>query len=227
MGKIIVTPGFNGLVSNAGQIVGQPLPDGAVLVDLPESGTELPPMSAALLRDGAIVIVANWLGSGPWFDQSAPPPIDGRQTVRMVKLSDIIDKTAAEAAVDRLTAIKIDMLDFDPEAAGWAMEPRAETAAEKKAREKTEADVAAAREAERRANRKVSAVQIRLAANELGIRPAIEALVAHPDTPQEVKDYWEYATEYLRASPVWAIAAALLPATEADIDRLYDVAETK
>jgi len=222
MGKIIVVPGQNGLVSKPGQICGTVLPEGAVLADLPEGGTDLPPAKAALLRDGQIVIVANFVSSGPWFDQSAPAPADGRQTVRMVKLSKL-----AGATVDRLTAIEIDEYDFDPEAAGWEMEPRAETAAEKKAREKAEADAAAAREAERRANRKVSAVQIRLAANELGIRPAIEALVAHPDTPQEVKDYWEYSTEYHRASPVWAIAVPLLPATEADIDRLYDVAETK
>ncbi|HUN10670.1 MAG TPA: hypothetical protein PLE50_00145 [Rhabdaerophilum sp.] len=220
--KIIVTPGRLGLVSDAGQIVGTVLPEGAVLADLPESGADLPLAKAALLRDGKIVIVPNFVGSGPWFDQSAPAPVDGRQTVRMVKYSEL-----AGATVDRLTAIDIDEFDFDPDAAGWKMLPRPETAAEKKAREKAEVDAAAAVEAERRANRKVSAVQIRLAANELGVRNAIETVVADPETPQEVKDYWEYSTEYHRASPVWAVAAPLISATDEMIDRLFDVAETK
>ena len=227
MAKIIVTPGLDGLVSNAGHIVGTPLPEGAVLVDLPGGTTKLPDMKAALLRDGEIVIVPNWIGSGPWFVQDAPAPADGRQTVKTVKLSEIIGKTMEDAAIDRLTAIEIDEYNFSPEEADWKMEPRAETAAEKKAREKVEADAVAAREAERRANRKVSAVQIRLAANELGVRHAIETVVADPETPQEVKDYWEYSTEYHRASPVWAIAAPLISATDAMIDQLFDVAETK
>lgn len=222
MGKIIVTPGPNGLVSNAGQIIGTPLPDGAVLVDLPGGTTKLPDKTAGVLRDGEIVIVPNWKGSGPWFVQDAPAPADGRQTVKKVNLSEI-----EGATVDRLTAIDIDLYDFNPEEAGWKMTPRPETSAEKKAREKAEADAAAAQEAERRANRKVSAVQIRLAANELGVRHAIETVVADPETPQEVKDYWEYSTEYHRASPVWAIAAPLISATDAMIDQLFDVAETK
>lgn len=222
MGKIIVTPGPEGLVSNAGQIIGSVLPEGAVLAELPAGTTDIPAMSAAVLRGDQIVIVPNWKGSGPWFVQDAPAPVGHRQSVRDIKLSEIDGAT-----VDRLTAIEIDMLDFDPENAGWKMEPRAETKAEKSAREKAEADAAAVVEAERRANRKVSAVQIRLAANELGVRNAIETVVADPETPQEVKDYWEYSTEYRRASPVWAIAAPLISATNAMIDQLFDVAETK
>lgn len=222
MGQIIVTPGPNGLVSSAGRILGQPLPENAVVADLPESGLELPPMSAALLRDGQIVIVPNWLGSGPWYDPKAPSPADHRLTIRTVKLSEL-----AGATVDRLTAIEIDQLDFNPEAQGWAMQPRAETAAEKKAREKADADALAAKKAERKAARIVSAVQIRLAATEMGIRDEIEAVIAAEETPRAVKDYWEYSTEFRRSSPIWTAALPLIGATEADLDRLYDIAETK
>lgn len=156
MGKIIVTPGPEGLVSNAGQIIGSVLPEGAVLAELPAATTDIPAMSAAVLRGDQIVIVPNWKGSGPWFRQDAPAPVDGRQTVQIVKLSEIDGAT-----VDRLTAIEIDMLDFDPENAGWKMEPRAETKAEKDARARTEADTAAALEVERIANLTVPLFAIR------------------------------------------------------------------
>lgn len=194
MGKIIVTPGRHGLVSNAGKIIGSVLPAGAVLVDLPETGTELPQMRAAILRDGAIVIVPNWLGSGPWFRQDAPAPADGRQTVQTVKLSEI-----DAATVDRLTAIEIDALDFDPEAAGWKMEPRAETAAEKKAREMAEADARATAE-------KAAIMAIEVDSRQIAEAAAIAGLIS-----------WADAT-------AWAARGEMIPALDQAIDAAIPVA---
>lgn len=104
--------------------------------------------------------------------------------------------------------------------------PRPETSAEKKAREKAAADAAAAVEAARKANRSLSPVQIRFAASQLGLRDAIEALVADPATPRAFRDYWEYSTEYRRSHPIWPEALALIGKTEADLDALYDLGET-
>ena len=188
MAKIIVTPGLNGLVSNAGHIVGTPLPEGAVLADLPGGTAKLPAMKAALLRDGEIVIVDNWIGSGPWFRQDAPAPADGRQTIQTIKLSGI-----EAATVDRLTAIEIDALDFNPEAAGWKMEPRAETAAEKKAREKAEADATA--EAE-----KAAIMSIEVDSRQLAETVAVAGLIS-----------WADAT-------AWAARGELIPVLGSAID---------
>lgn len=221
MGKIIVTPGPGGLVSNAGQIIGSVLPEGAVLAELPAGSTDIPVMSAALLRDGAIVIVPNWKGSGPWYVQDAPAPVGHRQSVREVKLSEIDGAT-----VDRLTAIEIDMLDFDPEAAGWKMEPRAETAAEKKAREKADADAKAEAEIARKAARKVSAVQLRRAANKIGIRGAIDSVMADSATNTDIKDFWEYSTEYAQNDPIWAEFMPLISLPPEEISVWFDTAET-
>lgn len=186
--KIIVKPGLDGLVSNAGHITGTPLPEGSVLVDLPGGTTKLPDMMAGVLRDGEIIIVPNWKGSGPWFVQAAPAPADGRQTIQKIKLSEI-----EVATVDRLTAIDIDMLDFDPEAKGWKMEPRAETAAEKKAREKAEADAKAAAE-------KAAIMSIEVDSRQLAEAAAVAGLIS-----------WADAT-------AWAARGELIPALETAID---------
>lgn len=163
------------------------------------------------LVDGAVSLVWDLRGS------SAFGGPDGRTAVRVPDSPVMVGKSWDDLAV----------LKFDEHPYGLLRAARPETALEKRAREKAEADAAAALEAERRANRRVSAVQIRLAANDLGVRHAIETVVADPETPQEVKDYWEYSTEYHRASPVWAIAAPLISATDEMIDQLFDVAETK
>lgn len=120
--KIIVTPGPNGLISTAGQIIGQALPEGAMLVDV--ASLDIPPMSAAIVEGGEVKIVANWLGSGPWFDQQA-------------------------STADRLTPMHVTEYGVNPEALGWKMTPRPETAAEKKAREAIEAKAKADAEAAR------------------------------------------------------------------------------
>lgn len=196
--KIIVTLGPNGLISAAGQILGQHLPEGAVLADLPETGTDLPPMSAAFLRDGAIVIVPNWLGSGPWFDQNA-------------------------ATADRLTPIEITEYGIEP-AATWAMTPRAETAAEKKTRLAAEAEAAAAAEAARVANAVVSMAQFRKALLTTGMLDQVEAVMTDAATPQSIRIDWEYATEVRRAWPSWEQFLPLLGKTSADLDAVFVLA---
>lgn len=240
MGKIIVTPGRHGLISNAGQIVGTVLPKGAVLVDLPETGTELPPMKAAVLRNGAIAIVANWLGSGPWYVQDAPAPADGRQTVQTVKLSEIDGAT-----IDRLTAIEIDALDFDPEAAGWKMEPRAETKAEKAAREKAEADAKAATEKAAILTIEVDSQQLAEAAATVGLiswgdatawakgdlipalDTAIDAAIPEADRPR-VKMRVATALVYRRAdAELEAVLLALPDTTPEKLDQLFVVAKAR
>lgn len=223
--KVIVAPGNGGVVSAAGQILGQPVPEGALLVEV--ETLDLPPNSAARIKPGsvhgaiaALEIIPNWIGSGPWFDPAAPAPLNHRLSLHSVNVSEL-----SGTAIDRLTAIEIDLLGIDPQARGWQMEPRPETQAEKRAREKRDTDAAAARDAERKANRIVSAVQIRLAANELGLRDAIEAVVADPATPRTFRDYWEYSTEFRRNSPLWPQALALIGRNEAVLDQLFDLAE--
>lgn len=47
----------------------------------------------------------------------------------------------------------------------------------------------------------ISAVQFRVQASRAGILGAIEAIIADPQTPEDVKIAWEYAREFERASP--------------------------
>lgn len=141
---------------------------------------------------------------------------NGRTSVFVPDTIEIIGKSW-----DDLAGIKTDEHPY-----GLLREPRPETTAEKKAREKAEADAAAAAEAERKANRSLSRLQIRLAANQLGLRDQIEALVADPATPITFVDYWREASEYRRSHPIWPQAVALIGKTEADLDALYDLGET-
>lgn len=147
--RMIVFPGANGIISSAGQILGQALPEGAALVEV--ASTDLPPNSAARVKpDGSVEIVANWTGSGPWFDPNA-------------------------TTANRETAIHITELGVDPEAEGWAMTPRPETPAERAAREAAEAATASAAEAARIAALVVDDIQFSLACVQAGIVTAAEA----------------------------------------------------
>lgn len=47
----------------------------------------------------------------------------------------------------------------------------------------------------------ISAVQFRVQASRAGILDTIEAIIADPQTPAEVKIAWEHAREFDRASP--------------------------
>jgi hypothetical protein len=215
--KIIVTPGSDGLVSNAGQILGQVLPENAALVDLPETGAELPPMSAALLRDGALVIVPNWIGSGPWYDQAA-------------------------VTADRLTPIEVTDYGVDPTTKNWAMTPRPETSTEKKAREKAEADALAAAERARIMALSASAVQFAQASASAGIITEAEAVAwasagtlpavlaaaidAIPDPAAQFQARIKAAgaTTYERGSAVVMALGAAIGKTETELDALFTLA---
>lgn len=215
--KVIVTPGPNGLISAAGQIIGQALPDEAIVVSV--ESLDIPPMSAAVVTDGKVEIVANWLGSGPWFDQNA-------------------------STADRLTPIEITEYGVNPELLGWKMEPRPETAAEKKAREKAEAEAIAAKEADRVKALVATSVQFAQAAAVAGIitrdeaiawasagtLPAVlaEAIAAIPDEAvrfaAEIKA--SGAVQYERASPIVSALGAALGKADEDLDALFKLAVT-
>lgn len=208
--KILVTPGPDGRISNGRAINGQPVQPGAVMVDIPDDLT-LNSYEVLFLRDGQAVLGFDYRGSGPWYDQIANTE-------------------------DRLVAHQITQINIvppndlgHPVTAGWAnraMTPRSETAAEIVARVQADADARAAAEAARKANRVLTPLQIRRATNQLGLRDEIEALMANPQTPMDLKDYWSSAQEFQRSHPIWQQALALIGKTEADLDALYDLAET-
>lgn len=208
--KILVTPGPDGRISNGYAINGQPVPPGAVLVDVPDD-LNLGSYEVLFLRDGKAVLGFDYRGSGPWYDQMA-------------------------ATEDRLVAHHITQINIvppndlgHPVTAGWAsraMSPRPETAAEIVARVQAEADARAAAEAARKASRVLTPLQIRRAANQLGLRDEIEALMANPQTPMDLKDYWIAALEFQRSHPAWPQVLALMGKTETDLDALYDLGET-
>lgn len=64
--------------------------------------------------------------------------------------------------------------------------------------------------------------QLRLALNQLGLRDAVEAYVAAAS--QDVKDSWEYTTEFTRTHPLLVAAGAGLGKTEQEIDALFQLA---
>lgn len=99
--KMIVTPELNGCISKGGEIRGMLLPENSAVVEV-ESLT-IPPATAARLKaDGSVEVVANWIGSGPWYDLGA-------------------DEDA------RLTEIHISELGIDPTKKNWGMVPREAT----------------------------------------------------------------------------------------------------
>lgn len=54
---------------------------------------------------------------------------------------------------------------------------------------------------ERPVPQSISAVQFRITAQRHGLLDTIEAIIADPQTPEEVKIAWEYAREFERGSP--------------------------
>lgn len=69
-----------------------------------------------------------------------------------------------------------------------------------------------------------SARQLRLALNALGLRQAVEDFVAAAG--QNVKDSWEYSTEFERNHPFVTAAKEALQKTDAELDALFDLART-
>ena len=70
----------------------------------------------------------------------------------------------------------------------------------------------------------VSALQIRLALSQQGLRSAFEAYVATAD--QATKDSWQFATSFERNNSIIATAAAAIGKTPADVDALFALAKT-
>lgn len=69
--------------------------------------------------------------------------------------------------------------------------------------------------------------QIRKAINATpGLRAQIEALLASPETPLDVKDGWVVATEWRRDDPVLLAMATQLGMDDAEIDALFRLAAT-
>jgi hypothetical protein len=71
----------------------------------------------------------------------------------------------------------------------------------------------------------VTARQIRLALNALGLRTLVENFVTATGD-QNVKDEWEYATEIYRASPLVAGCMMVLGKTDDERDDLFRLAAT-
>lgn len=122
--RIAVTPDANGIISAGFDILGTRLHDAAVVIEL--DSLIIPANSVARLDGGQVEIVADWRGSGPWFDQDA-------------------------ALADRETPIHINEYGVDPTTKNWAMMPRPLTKAEIKAAAEAEAESNAKAEAEAKA----------------------------------------------------------------------------
>ena len=72
----------------------------------------------------------------------------------------------------------------------------------------------------------VSPWQFRKAINQLGLRPAIEGLVQNTAN-QEIKDGWEYATEFRRSDELVIGMAYLLNLSDEDLTSIFRLASEK
>lgn len=70
----------------------------------------------------------------------------------------------------------------------------------------------------------VSARQIRLALNQIGLRAAVEGWVQAAD--QDTKDTWQFGTEFSRVNSPATDAAEAYGKTPAEIDALFELAES-
>lgn len=68
--------------------------------------------------------------------------------------------------------------------------------------------------------------QMRKALNASGKRALVDALLANPQTPRDVIDGWEVASEWRRYDPVLLMMAQQLGMTSGDIDALFTLAAT-
>lgn len=68
----------------------------------------------------------------------------------------------------------------------------------------------------------VSPRQIRQALTRAGLRTAVEAAVAGGD--QDLKDWWEFATDFQRAHPMVIALAGALDVSEQEVDDLFVLA---
>lgn len=70
----------------------------------------------------------------------------------------------------------------------------------------------------------VSPRQFRQALTAAGLRPTVETFVGAQS--QDVRDWYEYATEFENTHPMLVSMAAMLGKTQADIDALFALAAT-
>lgn len=66
--------------------------------------------------------------------------------------------------------------------------------------------------------------QIRLALNIVGLRESVESMVQA--SSQEVKDTWDFSTEIERTNPLLIQMGEALGRTSADLDALFELANT-
>lgn len=193
--RIICKPDEKGCISSGGVI--RPiavLPEDAIVVDV--STLTLEPATAAVVdHSGAVKIVPNHIGSGPWYDQEA-------------------------ATADRLTPIEITELGVTPRAS-WAMTPRAETAKEIAARQKGEAKAA---EAERMAAT-VKNAALRHALHRAGHLDAILAALSDQGVPREASIDLEYAETIRRDAAYWQVLLTHAAMNGADLDEAFALAQ--
>lgn len=67
--------------------------------------------------------------------------------------------------------------------------------------------------------------QFRKALNQQGLRADVENAVAASDD-QDLKDGWEFATEFVRNDPFVVSMAVAIGKTDADLDALFELAKT-
>ena len=68
----------------------------------------------------------------------------------------------------------------------------------------------------------ISPRQIRQALSRVGLRQAVESAITAAD--QDVKDWWEFATQFERQHPMVAEMGSALGQTEAQLDALWELA---
>lgn len=211
--KIIFFPDAKGVISIPGRIVGQQIPDGAVIADF-EGEMDLAPATAAVLRDGEVSIVGNFVGSGPWYDQRAS--LADRETPHAIEALGIVPPNDLGQPVSQ----------------GWenmAMTPRPLTKAEVAAQAKAEAEAKAAAEAEARNARTITPIQFNKAMIVSGLKAEFRAaLSAAGKSETEVEIAMadiEYVYEPLRFdNPEFVASANLLGKSEADREAFWRLA---
>lgn len=70
----------------------------------------------------------------------------------------------------------------------------------------------------------VTASQFRIALHRADLLTATLAVIAAPETDQEIKIYWEYEVTLNRTSPTLDALAALIPVTSGELDDLFRAA---
>lgn len=72
---------------------------------------------------------------------------------------------------------------------------------------------------------RVSPWQFRKTLNASGLRQQVEDAIA-ASTDQDLKDGWEFATEFIRTDPLVVSMGQALGKTDADMDALFELAQT-